>query len=65
MSAMSLTFWFIILNCVMQARQPRAFPLLHSFHAQMKNCFSDIYLVWQGHITFNERVRFFQNIFSF
>ena len=28
MSATSLTFWFIILNCVMQARPPRAFPLL-------------------------------------
>ena len=27
MSATSLTFWFIILNCVMQARPPRAFPL--------------------------------------
>ena len=22
-----VTFWFIILNCVMQARPPRAFPL--------------------------------------
>ena len=27
MSATSLTFWFIILNCVMQTRPPRAFPL--------------------------------------
>lgn len=29
MSATSLTFWFIILNCVMQARPPRAFPLFY------------------------------------
>ena len=29
MSATSLTFWFIILNCVMQARPPRAFPLFN------------------------------------
>ena len=31
MSATSLTFWFIILNCVMQARPPRAFPLFFLF----------------------------------
>ena len=31
MSATSLTFWFIILNCVMQARPPRAFPLFWFF----------------------------------
>ena len=29
MSATSLTFWFIMLNCGMQARPPRAFPLFN------------------------------------
>ena len=41
MSATSLTFWFIILNCVMQARPPRAFPLLFKrvkFNTQFVEC---------------------------
>ena len=37
MSATSLTFWFTILNCVMQARPPRAFPLFKQFATSFLN----------------------------
>ena len=46
MSATSLTFWFIILNCVMQARPPRAFPLLHNSSEGMFLCLpEELYMV--------------------